>query len=146
MAFVPIVFTGLFSGRGRLFAGNAPRLKRGSWYKMAPAQGFGMGTTSQDSDDDGPGIGEAEWVLPIDGTLDLHTFSPREIKELIPDYITECLARGICELRIVHGKGRGVLRRSVHALLSRDSRVASFRLADEGGGGWGATLVQLQQT
>ncbi len=88
---------------------------------------------------------EMEHVLPIDGTLDLHTFSPREVKELVPDYITECLAQNIFALRIVHGKGLGVLRRSVHAILSRDPRVESFHLADESGGGWGATLVLLHR-
>ena len=82
--------------------------------------------------------------LPIDGTLDLHTFSPRELGELIPDYIAACLEKGIHELRIVHGKGRGVLRRTVHALLSRDPRVAEFHLADESAGGWGATLLRLR--
>lgn len=83
-------------------------------------------------------------VLPINGTLDLHTFSPRELGDLIPDYITECLRRGIGELRIIHGKGQGVLRRTVHSLLQRDPRVAAFQLADESGGGWGATLVRLR--
>lgn len=82
--------------------------------------------------------------LLIDGTLDLHTFAPREVKELLPDYITECLARGIFELRIIHGKGTGTLRKLVHGLLSRDARVATYRLADESAGGWGATLVTLR--
>lgn len=86
-----------------------------------------------------------ELALPIDGVLDLHTFSPRELRDLIPDYIAECRAAGIFELRIIHGKGTGQLRRSVHALLSRDPRVAGFRLADESGGGWGATLVTLHR-
>jgi DNA-nicking Smr family endonuclease len=82
--------------------------------------------------------------IPIDGTLDLHTFSPREIKDLIPDYLAECRARGILSVRIVHGKGRGHLRRSVHAILKRLPEVASFKLAGEDGGGWGATLIELK--
>ena len=94
--------------------------------------------------DDEPGDDENAIALPIDGTLDLHTFSPRDLGELIPDYIAACLEKGIHELRIVHGKGRGVLRRTVHALLSRDARVIEFRLADESAGGWGATLVRLR--
>lgn len=99
------------------------------------------------SAEDGDEIGadeDAPLILPINGTLDLHTFSPRELGELIPDYITECLQRGICELRIIHGKGQGVLRRTVHSLLQRDPRVVAFQLADESGGGWGATLVRLR--
>jgi DNA-nicking Smr family endonuclease len=81
--------------------------------------------------------------LPIDGVLDLHTFAPKELKELVPAYLEACRERQIWEVRIVHGKGAGVLRRVVAAILARDPRVASFRLADERDGGWGATVVQL---
>ena len=80
----------------------------------------------------------------IDGVLDLHTFRPDEIGGLIPDYIEACLERGILELRIIHGKGSGSLRRSVASILSRHPSVASFVTADEGAGGWGATLVRLK--
>jgi DNA-nicking Smr family endonuclease len=82
--------------------------------------------------------------IPIDGTLDLHTFQPREIKELITDYIAECRQRNILNLRIIHGKGTGTLRRTVHAALEKLSEVVSFRLADESAGSWGATLVSLK--
>lgn len=98
-----------------------------------------------DKSDDDTSDEEPIIEIPIDGTLDLHTFSPRDLKDLIPDYITACLEKGIFELRIIHGKGQGVLRRSVQALLSRDARVVEFHLADESGGGWGATLVQLRR-
>lgn len=81
--------------------------------------------------------------LPIDGTLDLHTFRPSDLSTLIDDYIEECIKRDILNLRIIHGKGTGNLRRGVHALLKRNPHVASFRLAGEDGGGWGATLVKL---
>ncbi|MEJ2136555.1 MAG: Smr/MutS family protein, partial [Desulfofustis sp.] len=54
-------------------------------------------------------------ILEIDGTLDLHQFSPRDVKTLVPDYLRECLQKEIYEVRIIHGKGKGVLRRSVHA-------------------------------
>jgi DNA-nicking Smr family endonuclease len=82
--------------------------------------------------------------LPIDGTLDLHTFQPRDVKELVPDYLAGCRERGIFEVRIIHGKGTGALRRTVHAILSRLPEVSSFRLAMEDAGGWGATLVILR--
>ena len=81
--------------------------------------------------------------LPIDGVLDLHTFHPRDVKELVPDYLTECRERGILEVRIIHGKGTGALRRTVHSVLSRLPEVASFGLAVEPAGGWGATIVTL---
>jgi DNA-nicking Smr family endonuclease len=84
--------------------------------------------------------------LPIDGVLDLHTFHPREVKDLVPDYLAECRARGIFEVRIIHGKGTGALRRTVHTILARRPEVASFTLATEGAGGWGATLVTLHRS
>ena len=83
--------------------------------------------------------------LPIDGTLDLHTFSPRDLKTLIPDYINECLQRNIRELRIIHGKGVGNLRRTVHALLAKNGAVQEFHLADPSQGSWGATIVTLKE-
>lgn len=82
--------------------------------------------------------------LPIDGTLDLHTFKPREVKELVVEYLDACRERGILDVRIVHGKGTGTLRRTVHAVLERHPGVSSFRLGGDGGGGWGATIVTLR--
>ena len=82
--------------------------------------------------------------LPIDGTLDLHAFRPGEVKHLVPDYLAECRVRGILHVRIVHGKGTGSLRRTVHTLLDRLDTVAGYRLADESAGSWGATLVDLR--
>ena len=81
--------------------------------------------------------------LPIDGTLDLHTFHPRDVKSLVTEYITACRERDILDVRIIHGKGAGVLRRTVHAVLDRTPEVVSFQLAGDRSG-WGATIVRLK--
>ncbi|MBU6402607.1 MAG: Smr/MutS family protein [Verrucomicrobia bacterium] len=82
--------------------------------------------------------------LPVDGVLDLHTFRPAEVKTLVPDYLAACQARGIFEVRIIHGKGTGQLRAAVHALLGRLPAVRSFAPASDAFGGWGATIVHLR--
>lgn len=92
-----------------------------------------------------PDFDEPAVDLPIDGTLDLHSFQPREVKELIPAYLELCCHRGILSIRIVHGKGTGTLRELVHATLRKLPYVHDFKLADETGGGWGATIVVLKK-
>ena len=82
--------------------------------------------------------------LPIDGILDLHTFHPREVKSLLPEYLMECRRKGILDVRIIHGKGSGALRETVHAVLKRLSEVVSFRLAGQEAGSWGATVAILR--
>lgn len=93
-----------------------------------------------------PDVNEKGLVhVPIDGVLDLHNFSPKDLKYLIPDYLEECYSAKIFQVRIIHGKGTGNLRRTVHAILKRQSNVKGFRLAGGEAGGWGATLVELRQ-
>ena len=69
--------------------------------------------------------------LPIDGVLDLHTFKPSEIKDLVPDYLAACRERGIFQMRIIHGKGIGNLKRTVHSILAKHPEVISFTLDHE---------------
>jgi DNA-nicking Smr family endonuclease len=82
--------------------------------------------------------------IPITGELDLHTFQPAEIAGLLEEYLAACRERGMGEVRIIHGKGTGTLRETVHVLLRRSPLVASFRLGGEPSGGWGATRVRLK--
>ncbi len=82
--------------------------------------------------------------IPITGELDLHTFRPSEVASLLESYFAECQRAGRREVRVIHGKGTGTLRTTVHACLQRRPEVASFRLGDEHTGGWGATLVTLR--
>jgi len=91
------------------------------------------------------GTNENPPELPIDGTLDLHTFKPGDLGSLIPEYIEACLRKEIYQIRIIHGKGTGNLRRSVHALLDRNDKVKNYRLAGDQSG-WGATLVDLKES
>ncbi|MCC5024439.1 MAG: Smr/MutS family protein [Candidatus Synoicihabitans palmerolidicus] len=81
--------------------------------------------------------------FPITGELDLHTFRPSDLGELIPAYLDACRAKGIHNVRIIHGKGTGTLRTTVHALLDRLPGIEGYRLGNETSGSWGATLVTL---
>ncbi|MGO9013969.1 MAG: Smr/MutS family protein [Dissulfurispiraceae bacterium] len=82
--------------------------------------------------------------IPVDGVLDLHSFLPGDVKELVPHYLAACRAKGILQIRIIHGKGSGSMRETVHAILKRLPEVVSFSLAGDDAGGWGATIVVLR--
>jgi DNA-nicking Smr family endonuclease len=82
--------------------------------------------------------------FPIDGILDLHMFQPDEVKDLVPEYLAECRKRGILQVRIIHGKGTGTLRRTVQSIVEKLPSVKSFRPADQESGGWGAMIVTLK--
>ena len=101
-----------------------------------------------DDDDDDFEMDELEGAvdLPVDGVLDLHTFKPNDARDVLSDYIDACREKGIAELRVIHGKGTGALRKTIHAALERDPRVAKFSLAPEDAGSWGATLVWLKKS
>jgi DNA-nicking Smr family endonuclease len=86
-----------------------------------------------------------EHRLPIDGTLDLHAFRPAEAADVVSDWLDACAEAGLREVRVVHGKGIGALRRTVAVALERHPPVVSVRTAREDAGGWGATLVTLRE-
>ncbi len=83
--------------------------------------------------------------LTIEDVLDLHTFRPKDIPDLLEDYFTECLKAGIYSVRIIHGKGKGIQKKRVQGLLEKNSLVTAFKEAPPEAGGWGATLVELSQ-
>jgi DNA-nicking Smr family endonuclease len=90
------------------------------------------------------GIPPDEIELPIEGELDLHTFRPNEAASVVDEYLRACAEKGIYEVRIIHGKGKGALLRTVHSLLQRHPSVMDFGL-DTGPSGWGATVVRLKE-
>ena len=81
---------------------------------------------------------------PVTDSLDLHTFQPKEVSDLLRDYLDECVRLGIQEVRIIHGKGTGRLRQTVHNVLKESPLVKSFHLAPIETGSWGATIVRLR--
>lgn len=82
--------------------------------------------------------------IPIEDSLDLHTFQPGEVPELIDGYLKACVEKGIWNVRIIHGKGKGFLRNRVQGLLEKNTLVVSYKTAPPEAGGWGATLVRLK--
>lgn len=84
-------------------------------------------------------------VVPIEDSIDLHAFSPKDVAGVLEEYIEQCIRAGISEIRIVHGRGWGVQRRMVRSLLEKHPRVASFKDAGPESGGWGATAAVLRK-
>ncbi len=82
--------------------------------------------------------------IEITDELDLHTFNPKDIGRLLPEYLLACKEAGIKTVRIIHGKGTGALRRSIHAILDRLNIVKSYRIGGIHEGHWGATVVELK--
>ena len=82
--------------------------------------------------------------IPITGELDLHTFAPAETNQLLEAYFDACREKGILSVRVIHGKGTGALKETVHAFLRRSPLVSSFQLGYETSGSWGATIVSLR--
>ena len=81
--------------------------------------------------------------IPIADVFDLHSIPPRDVKEVVREYLVEARRLGFTALRIVHGRGIGVQREMVRAVLAATPFVVSFRDAPPEAGGWGATVVTL---
>jgi DNA-nicking Smr family endonuclease len=96
----------------------------------------------QDQDADSPFSDPV--VVPIEDSIDLHAFSPKEIPSVVEEYIEQCVQAGMYEVRIIHGRGKGIQRRIVKLILEKHPRVSSFKDAPAEAGGWGATVVVLK--
>jgi len=83
--------------------------------------------------------------IPIEDIIDLHTFRPKDVPDLLEDYFSACIDKGIFSVRVIHGKGKGILKKRVQEILSKNTMVESFRDASPGAGGWGASIVELKK-
>jgi DNA-nicking Smr family endonuclease len=102
-----------------------------------------MTPTGDDDDDDFDPDAPVE--IELGDVLDLHAFAPRDAKALVEDFIEHCVEKRYDQARIIHGKGKGVLREIVHAALEEHPAVASFALDADPRGSWGATVVTLRR-
>jgi len=89
---------------------------------------------------------QGEVVMPIEDSLDLHAFAPRDIPAIVNDYLEECVRRGMREVRLIHGRGTGTQRAIVRSLLAQHPLALDFGDAPPDRGGWGATIVHLRES
>jgi DNA-nicking Smr family endonuclease len=130
----------------RWWAARAARAEEKAAARAAQAAEDERAGEPDDDDDDGdggPADEAAEAEAPLTDELDLHTFLPKECADVVEEYVRAAQEAGFQTVRIVHGKGRGTLRRTVHAVLDRHPAVRAYRLAGASRGSWGATLVEL---
>ena len=88
--------------------------------------------------------GDTPWRIPVTDVFDLHSVPPRDVKGVIEEYLNEAVRLGLKALRIIHGRGIGVQRETVRAILARHPEVIEFRDAPLEAGGRGATVVSLR--
>jgi dsDNA-specific endonuclease/ATPase MutS2 len=103
---------------------------------LGPSSGTLNGLTDEESV-------EPVAVLEIEDSIDLHGFQPRDVLSVVEDYLEAAIEKGYAEVRLIHGRGKGVQRARIQALLAQHDRVAHFRDAPAARGGWGATIVTL---
>lgn len=95
------------------------------------------------------GTGEEETLdspirIPIEDSIDLHAFAPKEVVSVVEEYLEEAAKQGLRKVRIIHGRGTGTQRRMIRHALSRHPRVEAFGDAPPETGGWGATFVLIR--
>ena len=82
--------------------------------------------------------------LEIEDSIDLHGFQPRDIPDVVEDYLEAAVNAGFSQVRLIHGRGTGFQRRRVQEVLKRSPWVLEYRDAPASRGGWGATLAWLR--
>lgn len=97
------------------------------------------------NENESDGDHEEVFVVPIEEAIDLHHFHPREIAGVVDAYLDAAMEKGFVEVRLIHGRGKGVQRAGIQRRLGDDPRVERFVDAPPGRGGWGATLVWLKR-
>lgn len=99
-------------------------------------------------DSDRPGAGSADEQEPVElaitDVIDLHSFPPRDVRSVVESYLDAAYELGLRRVRIIHGRGVGVQRKTVRTLLERDPRVRAYGDAPAEAGGWGATWAELE--
>lgn len=100
-----------------------------------------------DAEDDGAPLPDPDEIVqvPIEDSIDLHTFAPRDVVSVVDEYLREARRAGFTEVRVIHGRGKGVQRAAVRRLLASHPDVVSFGDAPASRGGWGATVVELRR-
>ena len=93
-----------------------------------------------------PEAGDEPFVVEITDSIDLHHFRPSEVLDVVDAYLDAALEKGFLEVRLIHGRGKGVQRARVQRRLGGDERVDRFEEAPPGRGGWGATIVWLKRS
>ena len=88
--------------------------------------------------------GDEPVVVPIEDRLDLHPFSPQDVRAVVEEYLYQCRDKGLSTVRIIHGRGTGTQRAIVRALVCKNPHVLRFSDSPPEAGGWGATIVQLK--
>ncbi len=84
-------------------------------------------------------------VVPIEDSIDLHAFSPKDIPNVVEEYLEQCRRAGSYEVRVIHGRGKGVQRQIVRSILEKHPWVLSVKDAPAESGGWGSTVVVLRK-
>jgi hypothetical protein len=115
----------------------------GSVLERGAASGRAAAVLERGAVEPGDAVTLLAVALPVTDVLDLHSFRPRDVPEVVAEYVLAARRAGLTEVRIVHGRGRGVQRAVVRRLLTGAAGVAGFTEAPPARGGWGATIVRL---